>query len=84
MNVGLIIKVFSIVIQGNRKEYEHNTRFFFIFSPSHMIKKELFWGEICKCYLKLFMKIGQIICIQVHRKEFENIMAYSQIFFFFF
>ena len=30
---------------------------------------------ICRWYLKLFMKIRQIVCVRVHTKGFEYIMA---------
>ena len=32
---------------------------------------------ICKCYFKPFMKIDEIICVQGHTKEFQNIMDYA-------
>ena len=36
---------------------------------------------ICKCDLKLFIKIGQKLCVQGHTKEFLYITAYGRNFF---
>ena len=33
---------------------------------------------ICRCYLKLFMKVEEIVCVQGHTKEFAIESPYTQ------